>query len=59
MASRLNSDKVICGVLDDNFKKKVVKKRTIASLTLLESDYRLCRGGNSEQLIDLSTLWYP
>ena len=36
-----------------------MKKRVIASLSLLESDYRPCRGGNSEQLLDLSTLWYP
>ena len=27
-------------------RKKVVKKRVIASLSLLERDYRPCRGGN-------------
>ena len=34
-----------------------MKKRLIASLSLLERDCRPCRGG-SELLLDLSTLWY-
>ena len=33
-----------------------MEKRVIASLSLLERDYRPCRGGNSEQLLDLSTI---
>ena len=28
-----------------------MKKRVIASLSLLERDYRPCRGGNSEQFL--------
>ena len=31
-----------------------MKKRVLASLSLLERDYRPSRGGNSEQLLDLS-----
>ena len=62
MASRLNSDKVICRALEDDFglqRKKVANQRMMASLSLLETDYRPWRGGNSEQLHDLSNLWYP
>ena len=36
-----------------------MKKIEITSLSLLERDFRPCRGGNSEQLLHLSTLWYP
>ena len=36
-----------------------MKKIVIASLSLPEREYRPCKGGNSEQLLDLSTLWYP
>ena len=45
----------------DNFKlpyEESSEKRVLSSLSLLEREYRPCRGGNSEQLLDLSTVWY-
>ena len=59
MASRLNSDIVICGVLEDDFRlpeEESSEKRVIAYLCLLEREYRSYRGGNFEKLLDLSTL---
>ena len=46
MASRLNSDKVICGVLEEDCRLPE-EESVIASLSLLEREYRPCRGGKS------------
>ena len=62
MASRPNSDKVICRVLEDDFglpEEEFSDKESDSILSLLETDYRLCRGGNSEYPHDFSTVWYP
>ena len=45
MASRLNSDKVICGVLEDDCRLLEEESSEITSLSLLERDCRPCRGG--------------
>ena len=49
ITSRPNSDKVICGVLEDDCRlpgeESSEKEREITSLSLLERDYRPCRGG--------------
>ena len=48
MTLRPNSDKVICGVLEDDCRlpeEESSEKREITSLSLLERDSRPCRGG--------------
>ena len=48
MASSLNSDKVICGVLEEDCRlpeEESSEKETESILVLLERDYRPCRGG--------------
>ena len=55
--SRLNSDKVICGVLEGDFRLPEEESSEKDSDSMLERDYRPCRGGNSGQLLDLSTIW--
>ena len=58
MASRLNSDKVICRVLEDDFRLPEEESSEKESDSILDFArkrlYRPCRGGNSEQLLDLS-----
>ena len=46
MTSRSNSDKVICGVLEDDCRlPEEGSSEKITSLSLLERDYTPCRGG--------------
>ena len=63
MASRLNSDKIICGVLEDDFRlpeEESSEKETDSILVFARKrTIDLAEVKNSEQLLDLSTLWYP
>ena len=63
MASRLNSDKVICGVLEDDFRlpEEESSEKESGSILVFARIETIdpAEVENSEQLLDLSTLWYP
>ena len=63
MASRLNSDKVICRVLEEGCRLPEEESSEKESDSILVfARKRLIDPAeveNSEQLLDLSTLWYP
>ena len=62
MTTRPNTDKVICGVLEDDCRlpeEKSSKKERDNIFVFARETIDHAEVENSEQLLHLSTLWYP